>query len=93
MLKDVAVVHEGALAGRRVIERDEKFSLVFNEHNVFPAGEVRRRHRCHRNDHALSGRANVERASGVWRAAARSFETLPSQHAVCIYSKSPDEVS
>ena len=40
MLQDVAVIHEGMLARCRLIEGDEQFGLVFDEHRVLPARKM-----------------------------------------------------
>jgi hypothetical protein len=45
MLEDVAVIHEGMLAGCRLIEGYEKLGFVLDEHGILPTGEMSRRRR------------------------------------------------
>jgi hypothetical protein len=40
MLKDMAVIHEGMLTSRRLIEGDEELHLSLDEHSVLPTGEM-----------------------------------------------------
>src|SRR6476620_9822069 len=43
MLKDVAVVHERHLGWRRIVEAHQNLGLLFDEHDILPAGLMRSR--------------------------------------------------